>query len=380
MQIWDRDYVKLSFCLILSLSLFYIIKTLVDAYAFIISSAGSVAGGIVLLLKDALSTVSPLIAALIVSYLLDPIVTFIISKRKNMSRAAAVAVIYALMAAVLVVGVVFLIKSGGASGFFPGRIDELGTQISDMFILIRLNLAEWNMDFAVIYLDRLADSFSLQRSGYEIAERLTVAARLFTDLLIGFAAAFYFLVNKEKLMAGMVKNLKLLLKERVCTKLFVALSDIHQVLTGYIRGQAVDGLIIAVLIGAGLKLMGVEFAFAIGVITGFTNLIPYLGALVGFVLAVVMAFITGPPVLVLYAALYVLIIQQIDSMVIIPKILGTKVDLSPVAVILAVVMGGRMAGFLGMVFAVPAAAMVKIWFGRFTETLAIKQAKKYNKA
>lgn len=375
---WDRNYIKISFYLALSLSIFYIIKTLIDTYAFIITDADKIAGGIILLLKDAANILSPLIIALAISYLLSPIVTFIHKKTKITSAVQAVSLLYAFVAAVFALLTAYIIISGSSYQFFSEKIVEFRMQLNDMLVLIKLNFIEWGMEGAVHYLDGLTGRISFPERNGEIAGTISYAARFFVDLFIGLVAAFYILVNKKKLVENTVKNLELILEKEAYRKLKIVFLDMHKVFSGYIRGQATDALIISVLIGAGLKLIGVEFAFVIGIITGFTNLVPYLGAAVGFVLSVVMAFITGPPILAFYAAVYVIFIQQIDSIVIIPKIVGRKVDLSPVVVILAVVIGGRLFGFFGMVFAVPVCAVLKIWLMRLMETLAIKRKNKYN--
>ncbi|MDR2649195.1 MAG: AI-2E family transporter, partial [Clostridiales bacterium] len=143
--------------------------------------------------------------------------------------------------------------------------------------------------------------------------------------------------------------------------------DMHSVFSGYIRGQLTDALIMAVLISVLLSVIGVDFAIVIGIFTGFSNIIPYFGAIIGFLLSVIVALISGEPIKALYAAIGVLVLQQIDAVFINPKVVGKNVELSPLLVILALSAGGTLFGMPGMILAVPVCAIAKMFLTRYIE-------------
>ncbi|MBQ6555481.1 MAG: AI-2E family transporter, partial [Firmicutes bacterium] len=169
----------------------------------------------------------------------------------------------------------------------------------------------------------------------------------------------------------------LLLPENACRKLFLAAREIHEVFSGYIRGQLTDAVIMSVLISSALSIMKLPFSVPIGIFSGFTNIIPYFGAVMGLVLSVITALVSGGTGKAVLAAVVMLILQQIDGLIIVPKVVGEKVSLSPVLVIIALGVAGNLFGILGMVFAVPATALIKLFARKQLKKLAA--AKENNK-
>ena len=139
-----------------------------------------------------------------------------------------------------------------------------------------------------------------------------------------------------------------------------SLSEANRIFSGYIGGQLTDAIVMATLISLAFLIIGIDYPFIIGVISGFSNLIPYVGAIVAFFLAVSVALLGGSPIKAMYAAIVILLLQQLDSAVIVPKIVGNKVELHPVLVILSLSVFGSIFGIWGMVFAVPVTAIIKI--------------------
>ena len=122
-----------------------------------------------------------------------------------------------------------------------------------------------------------------------------------------------------------------------------------------------------------LTILRIPFAAVIGIITGFTNIIPYLGALVGLLLSAGAAILDGNIGRAAAAVVVMLILQQIDSIVIAPRLVGERVSLSPAAVIASLGIAGNLFGLWGMVFAVPSAALIKIFSLRLIKKLDRKR-------
>lgn len=183
--------------------------------------------------------------------------------------------------------------------------------------------------------------------------------------LIIAALTFYLMRDKEKFVYNLKVFMNLFFTDKGNTVIKNFADDMHTIFSGYLRGQMIDAVIMGSLLGFSLSLAGIPFAWTIGFFSGFSNLIPYVGAFVGFLLAVLSGLLSGTPILAVYATIIVLIVQQIDSLFIVPKFVGESVELSPFLVILSLTVAGSLFGILGMVFAVPITAMIKILIVRF---------------
>ncbi|MDH4101649.1 MAG: AI-2E family transporter [Nitrospirota bacterium] len=139
------------------------------------------------------------------------------------------------------------------------------------------------------------------------------------------------------------------------------LSEIDEVLSSFVRGQLAVCLILGILYSGGLMLVGIDLALLIGLVSGLISFVPYLGLMVGMAAAVIMAVVKFGDIF--HPAMVVVVfvvVQALEGTVISPKIVGEKVGLHPVAVILAVMIGGSLMGFLGILIAVPVAAAANV--------------------
>lgn len=138
--------------------------------------------------------------------------------------------------------------------------------------------------------------------------------------------------------------------------------ETDEVLSAFIRGQMMVCLILAILYATGLVVIGIDLAILIGLLSGALFIIPYLGTLIGLLLASTIAYLQFHDInhLLYVAALYGAV-QILEGFIITPKIVGEKVGLHPLAVILSVIIAGELFGFLGILLAVPAAAVLKIF-------------------
>ncbi len=134
---------------------------------------------------------------------------------------------------------------------------------------------------------------------------------------------------------------------------------IDAVLKIYIRGQLLTTMIVGLLIGAGLSLLGFETAFLLGLLAGALNLIPYFGPVLGAVPAVILALLQSPWKAV-YVVIIFLFINQLEVMLLVPRIIGGSLQIHPIAVVYLILAGSRIGGLIGMVFAVPLGAIVWI--------------------
>ena len=131
--------------------------------------------------------------------------------------------------------------------------------------------------------------------------------------------------------------------------------------SAWLGGQLILGFIIGVTTAIGLALMGVPYFFVLALIAGVGEMIPIIGPLISAIPAVAVAF-TVSPGLALGVAVFFLVQQQLENAVLVPKVMGQTVGLSAVTVILSLVVGGELLGFVGALLAVPTAAIVQVLF------------------
>ena len=133
----------------------------------------------------------------------------------------------------------------------------------------------------------------------------------------------------------------------------------------------IDAVIMAILVSSALSLIGVKYAIIIGVLSGIGNLIPYVGPVVAYGSTILVCLISGDFRRLLVAIVVLFVIQTIDGNIINPRLLSTNVDVHPVLVIAALIVGGAIGGIVGMLFAVPVAAFFKIQFEKVIDRLLI---------
>jgi predicted PurR-regulated permease PerM len=142
-------------------------------------------------------------------------------------------------------------------------------------------------------------------------------------------------------------------------------AEVNHALASWLRGQLTVMLILGTLYSTGLAIAGIPLGVAIGIATGLMAFVPYVGVGIGLCLALLSALLDPQPAA---AAMGVLAtfgaVQALDAMVITPRVVGGRVGLSPVAVILALTLGGELLGYAGLLLAVPAAAVSKVLLGR----------------
>lgn len=138
-------------------------------------------------------------------------------------------------------------------------------------------------------------------------------------------------------------------------------SEVDVLMSAFVRGQFVVGFLLTILFMVALGIIGIELWFAIALISGFGNLVPYLGSLIGILLASLMALVTfGDLQHLLFVWAAFGLIQFIEGSFITPQVVGDKVGLSPLAVILAIFAFGKLLGLLGVFLAVPFAAIFRV--------------------
>jgi predicted PurR-regulated permease PerM len=125
---------------------------------------------------------------------------------------------------------------------------------------------------------------------------------------------------------------------------------------------------------AGLMLIGLDLAVPIGVLAGLVSFVPYLGFIIGVISAGIAAWLQfHDPVMLLAVAVVFVSGQLLDGVLLTPRLVGSRIGLHPVAVIFAVMAGGQLFGFLGVLLALPTAAVLKVWLRHWHEQFVVAE-------
>ncbi|MBR6400910.1 MAG: AI-2E family transporter [Firmicutes bacterium] len=348
-------------------------KYLIDGAVYIFVNMGSMFRSAADIFVKLLHIFAILVFGLITAYILDPLADGI-EKRLHVSRTAAAVIIYlaiiflAVFSLAGLINRIYIYDKNDLLNAFSLAFEHYRARLFQIYTHIYTFAAKHDL-FGV--LSRISEAAKTTDTDYiAILHRIgTLAA----DLFLGLVLAFYFLKDKQALLFGARRIFTLLTPKKIQPVILYIIHETDSVFSGYIRGQLADAVIMSVLASSLLTILRIPFAAVIGIITGFTNIIPYLGALVGLLLSAGAAILDGNIGRAAAAVVVMLILQQIDSIVIAPRLVGERVSLSPAAVIASLGIAGNLFGLWGMVFAVPSAALIKIFSLRLIKKLDRKR-------
>lgn len=301
----------------------------------------------------------PLAIAVVIVYLLNPIVTRL-SRPRGLTRGWATLIVYLLFLGLVTAIVVNLGPLIGRQ--LGGLLDRLPEYMERAARTVNGFAADRGWSFRI---DTGSDEivrFVEEHRGAVIDFLGRVQAlgasvfHIFLTFLLAMVLSFYVLVDLPKIRRGVVR---LIPADR--TDEVKALGDqIGRALGGFFRGQLLVALFVGIASAAGLSLVKLPFAVLVGMIAGIFNLVPLIGPFIGAVPAVLIGLLSGSPAKAGLAALVLLIVQQIDNHIVSPNVMGRTVKLHPITVMVALLAGGTVGGIVGMLLAVPSVATAKI--------------------
>lgn len=300
---------------------------------------------------------APFLLALVIAYALEPAVSYL--HRQGLGRCWAIAVVYALVgllagAAIAFVLPLFLSELSGLAQMIPEYVRRAEGFLGGL----ERRFDRWPLPAAV------RQPLQAQVGRAEGALLSAVAGltqgvfALFSQaftLLLAPILAFYMLLDLPLFR----RKLELWLPAGARSEAWTLLRDVDRVLGGFVRGQVVVAAAVGLLTAVAMGLLGVPFAAVLGLLAGLLNVIPYfgsiLGAIPGLLLAATVSF-----ALVVKAALAYLLIQQVEAVILVPRIMGRTVGLHPLVLVFALLVGGAYLGLVGLVLAVPAAGLIRV--------------------
>lgn len=298
----------------------------------------------------------PFLIAMMISYLLNPIVNML--SKRAVPRSFAVLLIYTLF--LISIFVIIL----NTLPLLEQQMNELAEHLPKWNEQIKYMIDEYNDHSRDMLPEsiQLAISNSLNRLEQGIGNGVgrlmdgigNTINQLFLAFIIPFLA-FYMMKDAQTLETG-VKNLIPRSKRKEMLGLF---HEIDQALGNYIRGQLLVCVVVSVFAYIGYWIIGLPYAFILAIVVGVFNIIPYLGPIFGAIPAVFVAF-TVSIKMVIAVVVTNLIVQMLEGNIISPQIVGRTLHMHPLMIIFAVLVGGEIGGVLGLILAVPFFAVGKV--------------------
>ena len=324
----------------------------------------AITGAVLALLWVLAGALTPLMAAFVLAYLFDPVIDEF--ERRGIGRRVAIFLLLALAGVALFAFAFFVVPrmqheivtlSARLPGYLEGALDRAAPRVESWFgVTIPRSIEEG--------LERLhSDGLKLLLDGARgMLERslgvVTGTVGALVALLVIPVIAYYLLVEFDHIKRVFLGWVPRAYQDRVAAKARV----VDTLVSGFVRGQLLVCGILGLLYGAGFAAIGVDLAIGIGFASGLLAIIPYVGG----------AFALGSAALLcllewgidLHLALVVgwyLAVQTLEGFVLVPRIVGRSVGMHPVTVIVALLIGGDLLGFLGLLVAVPLAAVAQVF-------------------
>lgn len=187
------------------------------------------------------------------------------------------------------------------------------------------------------------------------------------NAFVAFVVSIYILVERKQILSFLKKLARAIFKKDTYLKVGEYFNRANEIFFKFLATQFLDGIIIGILVSIAMSIIGVKYAVLLGFMIGLFNLIPYFGAIIAVIVAVIVTIFTGGIGQAIIMAIVVIVLQQIDANVINPKIVGSSLKMSPLLVIFAVTVGGAYFGVLGMFLSVPVMAVIKLLVTEFIE-------------
>ncbi len=377
----------------------YVIITVVIIYALklIMDNASEIMHQFLESVRWILRVTKPIVLGFVFAYLMDPVVNFLERRYRGLKEVkffrrfvmprtwAAITAVAFLV--IIVLGLISLLVFTVTNQIRLANLDDILRLVQGSVKSIQ--------DFGNSVLAKL-DEFDIR--SLEIKEYIETASKFIinsmisfvqnsvgtvtnissflTTFIFGFIIGIYFMIDGRMFVSYIRKICLALFRDNVVKRLQGIVNDLDRVFSGYIRGQLLDALVMMVLISIVLSITGVKFALVIGILAGIGNLIPYFGPVIAYASTTLVCLISGDVKTWVISMIALLLIQFIDGNMIGPKLLSSSIQIHPLIIIVSLIFGSAVGGFLGMLLAVPLGAYVKLVFVRFIEHRIEQKTKK----
>jgi len=316
--------------------------------------------GFLWLLNDILL---PFLAGMALAYFLDPVADWF--EKKGTSRLVAVTIILLLFVLLFITSLVVVVPVLGNQ--ISGFLERLPSLVSQLQSLLTTSQIGWLRDMIDVEDGAIQDNLNpliTEGAGWltTVLKRVWAGGQALLDvvslLVVTPVVAFYLLLDWDNMIARIDGWLPL--KQRATIR--GIMRDIDGVVAGFVRGQGTVCIILGIFYAVALTLIGVNFGLLIGLFSGLISFIPFVGSIVGFLLAIGVSLVQFWPewIPILLAAGVFVFGQFVEGNFLQPNLVGNSVGLHPVWLMFALFAFGSLLGFTGMLIAVPTAAAIGV--------------------
>lgn len=373
----------------------FVVFTMVLVYAayFIIKNLGVIFGACVGALGSLAGAFAPLLIGIVIAYILNPAVEFFdnklirkivkdipdsekSAKREKKQRIISAAVTYiAIIAGIVTVMYIFatLLVGHISMSSLSKTVESVTSYISSIGDTIKGMTKGGTTNAFTEKISSLGDTavkwLATNFSAGKFIEHFTSFGGAVVKFVLALLVSFWLVLDKDFFVGGCKKVLAKIMSDTRYENFKSNCSEIDAILSQFIRGICLDAVIIAVLSSIVLSICGLKYAVLIGIFAGLCNVIPYFGPVMGMIPAFFVGLLNGGFIAGVIPVVALLIVQQVDSNFIYPKVVGSSTGLHPLIVLIAVVVGGAYGGIIGMLIAVPVASILKMYFFKGVDRL-----------
>ncbi|NTW72730.1 MAG: AI-2E family transporter [Eubacteriaceae bacterium] len=311
-----------------------------------------------LIRNNIMNIITPFLMALVVAYLLHPLVNLL--EKKGMKRIFAILLVFLII--LLVIIVIFMT-------FIPGLVNDISALIQDIpniFDNVMVFIEDLKSGDITFIPDSLYDFLNIENELNKLSDLLKTLLSSFSSALLASTVqllniimapilAFYYLKDKDLFIKSFLSPFN----DHQKVKIKEAARDVDAVFGGFIRGQLIVATFVGVMTGVGCKLIGLPYALVIGLVAGVTNIIPFFGPWLGGIMPVTLA-VMDEPITIFWTVVVIFIVQQIESNFLSPNIMARSVGLHPLTVIFSILLFGNVFGIPGMILGVPITGTLKV--------------------
>ena len=319
----------------------------------------------------------PLVTGAVMAYMLEVVVKrleriyfphsrrpIVIRTRRPLCIALATILVFSLLALIMIMvipglGEAFDLLASEVPKYL-GQLQAWILENAHQFPAIAESVQDWQLDWTGIGVQII--NYAFNGMGGLLSSTVTVIGAVTGTVFNFFMSvifAFFLLAGKDKLKIQTHRIIRAALPEKQADQLRHVISTTHKAFSGFIVGQALNGLILGAATWLGMSIFNMPYALIVGVLSGVTALIPIIGGYIGAIVGAFLVF-TQSPGMAIWFLVYIIILQQIQGNVIYPRLVSSSIGLPGIWVLAAVTIGGGLGGVVGMLVGVPIAAVMYI--------------------
>ncbi len=340
--------------------------------------------------SNILSILTPIILGAVIAYLINPLVTitdkhiFSFCKRchipAKISGFIAMAISITLWLGLLIAGISLLFSMivpelyssilklasdfrgyvNVISDFFNKHLEnnpEIRTYLQEVLTTITNSVYNWVNNELIIQVQNIMSKLTVG---------ISWVVSLVTNVVVSLIVSVYLLVSKKRFVGQLKKLLYVFLKPDTANAALSIFRQVNKIFGGFISGKIIDSLIIGVLCFIGVSILKMPYPLLISVIVGVTNVIPFFGPYIGAIPSAFLVLLIDPGKCLIFI-IFIFLLQQLDGNIIGPAILGDSTGVSPFWIVVSILVGGGLFGFIGMLLGVPTFAVIYYLVKTFSE-------------